>query len=119
MATVIAQDFPGLSETAEIVAKWRAERTLPAAGEMTAQHRNRWQATLNEAMSSLDEHVPKAAYVLWRWNEWQAFHGATCELFRKSAENLIRPHPSGQLHQNLWISTPGSAAANAHATDGQ
>ena len=119
MATVIAQDFPGISETAGILAKWRTERSKPAAAEMSAQDRAWWRATLDKAMSSLDEHVPKAAYVLWRWNEWQAFHGATCELFRKAAENLIRPHPSGQLHQNLWISAPGSSAANTHTADSQ
>ena len=89
---------------------------------MTGHDRNWWQAALTETMPSLDEHTPKAVYVLWRWTDWQAFSGTTSELFRKAAENLIKPHPSGQLHQNLWISTPapeGTTTTNVQSTDNE
>ena len=121
IATVVAQDLPGLSETAEILADWRIERSKPTAGAPEAADGAWWAAVLDEAMWSLDEHVPKAAYVLWRWTEWQAFSDATTGLFQKVAKSLVKPHPSGQLHENLWISTPASTCetgTNVHDQTG-
>lgn len=117
MATVVAQDFPGLSETAEKLADWRTERGKPAAS--AAVDGDWWAATLDEAMWSLDEHVPKAAYVLWRWSEWNAFSDATCQVFKSAAENLIKPKTSGKVHQNLWTCTPGFTAKDVQFAESQ
>ena len=111
MATLVAQDFPGLSETAELLEGWQAKRKRSPRHRLTAKQSDWWQTSVKEALASLDEHLPKAVYVLWRWTEWQAFSEATVALFEEAAKNLLKPHPSGPLHDNLWTSDPASEFA--------
>ncbi len=106
MATLVAQDFPGLSETAELLEGWRDQRRRSTPHRLTAKQSDWWQKSVKEALASLDEHLPKAVYVLWRWTEWQAFSEATVALFEDAARNLLKPHPSRPLHDNLWTSNP-------------
>ena len=103
MATMVAQGCPGLTETGNLLAARKEERAQPASQRPAPQNRAWWRTALNDALTSLDEHTPKAVYVLWRWTEWDVFSGATANLLRNTAQNLVRPHPSGRLHENLWI----------------
>jgi len=102
MATVVAQDFPGLAETAARLDDWRTVRHGSPAHRMTAEQSAWWQSALEQSLASLEEHLPKAVYVLWRWSAWQAFSAATVALFQDAAKNLLKPHPPGRLHDNLW-----------------
>ncbi len=113
MATVVAQDFPGLAETADLLKTWRTGRNggQSVPYRPTDADKDWWRQVLGEAFVSLDEHTPKAVYVLWRWTEWEAFSGATAALFANAAEHLVKPHPSGRLHENLWISGAFSDAS--------
>jgi hypothetical protein len=111
MATIVAQNFPGLSQTAALLEDWQAKRKRSPRHRLTAERSDWWRTSIKEALASLDEHLPKAVYVLWRWTEWQAFSEATAALFEDAARNLLKPHPSGPLHDNLWTSDPASEFA--------
>lgn len=105
MATLVSQDFPGLERTAEALQGWldrRADQdTLPKVSD---EKRTWWRETLTSTLGSLDEHVPKAVYVLWRWSEWGVFSQDTIEIFEAAARDISQPHPDGGVDQNLWFS---------------
>ena len=105
MATIVAQDFPGFSATVKALNDWRDSRSreTESTSTITTSQREWWLNSLREALQSLDEHTPKAVYVLWRWAEWQSFPPTTVALFMEATKNVIKPHSSGQLHQNLWF----------------
>lgn len=109
-ATMIVQNRPGLARTLE---EW--ERTQEAGGDdVTALDEETdiwWRETIKSVLCSRDEHVPKAAYVLWRWSAWGAFSSSNLRLFRRAARNLVAPNESGEIHENLWFAKSFSEAS--------
>lgn len=104
MATVVAEDLPGLSQTADILGDWRNRQVQqPDAHQLSNKEKTWWLTALKGTLTSHDEHVPKAVYVLWRWAEWGIFSNSTIAVFEDAAKNIIKPHPSGEVHQNLWF----------------
>ncbi|MDJ0675077.1 MAG: questin oxidase family protein [Calothrix sp. MO_167.B42] len=116
MATMVSQDLPGLSQTVDILKDWRNHRQAqkqPDAHQLSDEEKTWWLTALKGTLTSHDEHVPKAVYALWRWAEWGVFSKNTIMVFEDTAKNLIKPHPSGQIHQNLWFSRAFSKASKA------
>ncbi len=106
MATLVSQDFPGIDRTAEIVQGWLEQQGTDKAEalELDDEKRDWWRERLNSTLGSLDEHVPKAVYVLWRWSEWGVFSRSAVELFEAAAHDISQPHPDGEVDQHLWFS---------------
>lgn len=115
MATMVSQELPGLSQTADILEDWRNRQ---AQGQLKAprlgdEEKTWWLTALKGTLTSHDEHIPKAVYVLWRWAEWGVFSKNTIAVFHSAAKNIIKPHSSGEVHQNLWFSRAFSEASKA------
>eukprot|EP00127_Corallochytrium_limacisporum_P003613 Clim_evm1s151 gene=Clim_evmTU1s151 len=109
MAVLIAQNMPGLSKTQERLAEWKRVREMDTAGSipkvLNEKDHEWWTAVLKRSLDSRDEHIPKAVYALSRWAAFECFSSPTVELFRKAAENAVKPDPAGKgVHNNLWIS---------------
>ena len=115
MAAVVAQDLPGLSQTADILKDWRDHQAqgLTDAHQLNDGERAWWLTTLRSTLTSLDEHVPKVVYALWRWAEWGVFSKNTIAVFEDTARNISKPHPSGEIHQNTWFARAFSEASKA------
>lgn len=107
MATLVAQDFPGFDETVRRLEGWRSIEPVRPSTEGRA----RWLRRLRSTFRSRDEHVPKALYAMWRWTEWGVTSERTQSLLEEAADWLARPHPSGQVHRNMWFSRAFSDAS--------
>ena len=103
MAVLVAQRFPGLDDTVARLAAWRDERSAEADAPHPPDTAERawWLALLRSTLGSHDEHVPKAVHALRRQAESGAFSTAAVRVFAEAAAHIARPHPSGELHQNL------------------
>lgn len=115
MATIVAQNLPGLSQTAEILEDWRLRQAqgLREAYQLSGEEKTWWLNALKGTLKSYDEHVSKAVYALWRWAEWGVFSKNTIAVFEDALKNIIKRHPSGEFHQNLWFSRAFSEASKA------
>jgi hypothetical protein len=101
MAVMVAEDLPGAAGTLERLERWRAEHHAGQRHALRGGDRAWWKETLHTTFPSLDEHVPKAVYALWRWSDWEAFSPATTTLFRTAARHITRPNPAGLIHENI------------------
>lgn len=103
MAAVIVQDLPGIERSAASLQAWLDRRGEgdESPPKMTEDRRSWWRETLNSTLGSLDEHVPKAVYVHWRWSEWEVFSPDTLDLFEATARQVSKPHPEGDVGKNL------------------
>ena len=110
MATMVVQDRPGLDKTVELLKEWQAKRDRDAY-TLTESENAWWRTSIESTLCSRDEHVPKAAYALWRWSAWNAFPITTVKVFEAAARNLVRPHPSGHVDENLWFAKSFSEAS--------
>ena len=107
MATLVSQDFPELERTVETVQGWvdgREAGQEQSPPQVDDEKRAWWRERLTSTLGSLDEHVPKAVYVFWRWSEWGVFGQDTVKLFEASAHDISQPHPGGEVDQHLWFS---------------
>ena len=106
VAVIISQGSPGIKEAIAMLEEWNACKGEEKSKRhcLTDEQKAWWLQTLQSTTDSLDEHVPKAVYVLKRWAEWQAFSKASHDLFAKTALNISTPDVSGGLEDNLWFS---------------
>ncbi|MEM9510298.1 MAG: questin oxidase family protein [Cyanobacteria bacterium P01_E01_bin.35] len=113
MATMVVQNRPGLDKTVELLKEWQAkrDRESQAAHTLTEAENGWWLTTINSILCSRDEHVPKAVYALWRWSAWSAFSKPTVKVFETAARNIVRPHSSGHVDENLWFAKSFSEAS--------
>ena len=113
IATMIVQDRPGLDKTVELLQEWQAkcDRENQKAYTLTESENSWWRTTIESTLCSRDEHVPKAVYALWRWSAWNAFPETTIRIFETTVRNLVRPHPSGHVDENLWFAKSFSKAS--------
>jgi len=131
MAALVALQLPAADTLAVDLQQWQQERgeerRMQEAGqpEALAQQRQAddaarrvdnltscdeeaqlWRAALDRALTSEDEHVPKAVYTLWRWSCFEGMPPSSRRLFRRAAMNQVRP-VDGNLAESLWFSAPG------------
>ncbi|MCQ8186646.1 questin oxidase family protein [Parvularcula maris] len=111
MATLVVQDRPGLDRTVEEFERWAKNRTDQPSAPLSSQKDHWWRETISSVLCSRDEHVPKAAYALWRWSAWGSLPEASHALFERSARNLVSPNASGEVHENLWFAKSFSEAS--------
>lgn len=100
MATMVAQDFPGLEASAARVAAWQESRRAPALATGTAAQ---WRRLLRRSLDSHDEHIPKGVFALWRWASFGVFAPATQALLWEAARGLCCGAEQGGLAQALWF----------------
>ena len=93
MATYVAEDLPGLDKCFDLL------RSGPEAPEGNFD----WPGVHARARRSLDEHVTKAVYALWRWATSGALSERTVSLCEHAASHQVRPHRSGRVHENIWF----------------
>jgi len=93
MATYVVEDLPGLDKCFDLL------QAGPGPGDEDID----WHDVHAQARRSLDEHVTKAVYALWRWATSGLFSERTVSLCELAASNQVRPHPSGQVHKNIWF----------------
>lgn len=105
VATSITQGSPSMTDTVTLLKRWLADKKQSKTGvyPLNDEQKVWWLQTLQSTIDSLDEHVPKAVYVLKRWAEWQAFSKVTHEVYAKAARNIVKPNVSGKLEDNLWF----------------
>ena len=113
MATMVVQDRPGLDKTVDLLNQWQSKRDRQNnnAHSLTDKEDSWWRTSIKSTLCSRDEHVPKAAYALWRWSAWGAFSKTTVELFETTVRNIIKSHPSGHVDKNLWFARSFSEAS--------
>jgi len=113
VATIIIQGSPGMKDTLALLEEWDAykgdEKSI--GYQLSAEQQAWWLQTLKSTTDSLDEHVPKAVYVLKRWAEWQSFSSASNDLYVKAARNIVAANVNGGVHDNLWFSKGFSKAS--------
>jgi hypothetical protein len=113
VATIIIQGSPGMKDTLALLEEWNAnEGNKKASGyQLSDEQKAWWLQTLKSTTDSLDEHVPKAVYVLKRWAEWQSFSSASNDVYAKAARNLVAANASGEVQDNLRFSKRLSKAS--------
>ena len=106
IAVTIIQGSPGIKDIFTLIEGWDARKGEEKASDykLTDEQKAWWLQTLKSTTDSLDEHVPKAVYVLKLWAEWQAFSSASHDVYVKAAHSIAIPHESGGLEDNLWFS---------------
>lgn len=109
---MIVQNRPALERTVELFEAWRTQ-TDGQAQELDERKDAWWRETITSVLSSRDEHVPKATYVLWRWSAWGAFGSVSQDLFARTARNLVAPNEHDEIHRNLWFAKSFSEASKA------
>lgn len=93
MATYVAEDLPGLDKCFDLL----------ETGPDPVEGKSDWHDVHARARRSLDEHVTKAVYVLWRWATSGVFSERTVALCEMAARHQVRPHRSGKVHKNIWF----------------
>ena len=113
VATIIIQGSPGMKDTLALLEEWDAYKGDDKAigYQLSAEQQAWWLQTLKSTTDSLDEHVPKAVYVLKRWAEWQSFSRASNDLYVKAARNIVAANVNGGVQDNLWFSKGFSKAS--------
>ena len=107
MATIVVQDFPGLSLAQQSLENWSGRQTTSEPHhnhQLGEKEISWWSTTLQQTLVSHDEHIPKAVYVLQQWAQSGKFSKNTVAMLEDTAKNVARRHPSGQVHQNLTYS---------------
>jgi hypothetical protein len=93
MATYVVEDLPGLDKCFDVL------QTGPSSVEENFD----WDDVHTRARRSLDEHVTKAVYSLWRWATSGLFSARTVSLCELAARHQVRPYRSGRVHENIWF----------------
>ncbi|WP_350656498.1 questin oxidase family protein [Psychrobacter sp. S1-30-MNA-CIBAN-0213] len=115
MATIIIQGSPGMTDAVTLLKKWLVdkEESKTIGYQLNEEKKAWWLQTLQSTIDSLDEHVPKAVYVLKRWAEWQSFSKSSHEVYVKAARNITKPNVNGELQDNLWFSNTFTKASES------
>jgi len=105
VAVIISQGSPGVKEVITMLEQWdaRESKEKTSGYQLNEEQKVWWLQILQSTTDSLDEHVPKTAYVLKRWAEWQAFSKASHDIFAKAACHIATPNKGGKLEDNLWF----------------
>ena len=93
LATYVVEDLPGLETCLAILGN----------GFGTVDENFDWHDVHARARRSLDEHVAKAVFSLWRWATSGLFSERTVSLCKVAAKHQVRPHRSGRVHENIWF----------------
>ena len=98
MAVVVCQRVPQLLEkVTELLSETKKEYPVQNLEDF-------WKTTIDLSLTSDDEHVSKAVYVLWRWSQMIGIPSNSVQLFQRAAANQVRPHKSGgPPHNHLWF----------------
>ncbi|MBP2281237.1 hypothetical protein H4W00_002050 [Psychrobacter sp. PL19] len=106
IATIVIQGSPGIKDSLASLDKWDANKGKEKASgyQLSDEQKAWWLQTLKSTTGSLDEHVPKAVYVLKRWAEWQAFSSVSNDVYAKAARNVIAVSEGDGIQDNLWFS---------------
>ncbi len=105
VATSITQGCPGMTDTVTLLKRWLTDKedNQSSGYLLNDEQKTWWLQTLQSTTDSLNEHVPKAVYVLRRWAEWQAFSKSTHNVYVETALNIVKPNISSKLEDNLWV----------------
>jgi hypothetical protein len=120
MATIVVQNIPNLGKLVEYLNEWkRADIIDGESGGTSSSSRGCvtedmgdavkgavwWMEKLDIALTSTDEHAPKAVYAMWRWSEMDFIPPHSKMLFEQAALNQIRPNEKGGPEKNIWFSS--------------
>lgn len=105
VATIIVQGSPNVVDTIVLLEQWtHYKNDKPDKHQLTDEQKAWWMQILQSTTDSLDEHVPKAVYVLKRWAEWQSFSSAAHDMYVKAACHIAAPNTNGGLEDNFRFS---------------
>mmetsp|Transcript_428 Transcript_428/g.812 ORF Transcript_428/g.812 Transcript_428/m.812 type:complete len:428 (-) Transcript_428:167-1450(-) len=103
LATIVVVDCPGSEKLLGILQRWKeSEETAPEPSETTPVEEAWWKDAITKALTSTDEHAPKAVYALWRWSVFNDMPEHSHVLFREAAVNQIRPVEGGGPEKLIW-----------------